>query len=234
MNVDELAGALQGPAASRDAIEAELGELERAGRIVRNRAGLLLVAARANLLSGQVQGHRDGFGFLLPDDGGPDLFLSEHEMQKVLHGDRVLARVTGTDRRGRPEGTIVEVVERRPIRTSSAACSTNAACGSSCPKTSASARTSWCAGSPGKAKRGPGGQRRDRASSRRASSSRSAASSKCSGDRRPRHGNRNRRAQVRRAARVLGRRAEAAANAAERSARRRPRRAASTCATCRW
>ena len=33
-------------------------------------------------------------------------------MQKVLHGDRVQARVTGTDRRGRPEGTIVEVVQR--------------------------------------------------------------------------------------------------------------------------
>ena len=39
--------------------------------------------------------------------------LSEHEMSKVLHGDRVLARVTGTDRRGRPEGEIVEVIESR-------------------------------------------------------------------------------------------------------------------------
>jgi ribonuclease R len=88
-------------------------ELERAGRIVRNRAGLLLVAARANLLSGQVQGHRDGYGFLIRDDGGQDLVLAEHEMSKVLHGDRVLARVAGTDRRGRPEGEIVEVIESR-------------------------------------------------------------------------------------------------------------------------
>jgi ribonuclease R len=97
----------------RSAFNAQLEELERAGRIVRNRAGLLLVAARANLLSGQVQGHRDGFGFLIRDDGGQDLVLSEHEMSKVLHGDRVLARITGTDRRGRPEGEIVEVIERR-------------------------------------------------------------------------------------------------------------------------
>ena len=116
MNVDELAAALQGASSSRDALEAELGELERAGRIVRNRAGLLLVAARANLLSGQVQGHRDGFGFLLRDDGGPDLVLSEHEMSKVLHGDRVLARISGQDRRGRPEGEIVEVIEHRTNR----------------------------------------------------------------------------------------------------------------------
>ena len=97
----------------RTAFNAQVEELERAGRIVRNRAGLLLVAARANLLSGQVQGHRDGFGFLIRDDGGQDLVLSEHEMSKVLHGDRVLARITGTDRRGRPEGEIVEVIERR-------------------------------------------------------------------------------------------------------------------------
>jgi hypothetical protein len=62
----------------------EIEELERAGRIVRNRAGLLLVATRANLLSGQVQGHRDGFGFLIRDDGGADLVLSEHEMTSAL------------------------------------------------------------------------------------------------------------------------------------------------------
>lgn len=100
----------------RERFDAELAALEREGRVIRNRAGLLLLAARANLLSGQVQGHRDGFGFLLRDDGGPDLVLPEHEMSKVLHGDRVLARITGVDRRGRPEGEIVEVIERRTNR----------------------------------------------------------------------------------------------------------------------
>ena len=109
----DLAERLALGADDHEAFNREVEELERAGRIVRNRAGLLLVAARANLLSGQVQGHRDGFGFLIRDDGGADLVLSEHEMAKVLHGDRVLARITGTDRRGRPEGEIVEVIESR-------------------------------------------------------------------------------------------------------------------------
>ena len=54
----------------------------------------------------------DGFGFLVPDDGGSDLFLSAREMEKVMHGDRAIARVAGTDQRGRPEGKIVEVLER--------------------------------------------------------------------------------------------------------------------------
>ena len=100
----------------RTGFEAALAELEHAGRVVRNRAGLLLVAARANLLSGKVQGHRDGYGFLIRDDGGPDLVLPEHEMGRVLHGDRVLARPAGQDRRGRPLGEIVEVIEHRTNR----------------------------------------------------------------------------------------------------------------------
>jgi ribonuclease R len=113
---DDLAQRLKIADEQRTQFESDLAELERAGRIVRNRAGLLLLSARAHLLSGQVQGHRDGFGFLLRDDGGPDLVLPEHEMTKVLHGDRVLARVSGQDRRGRTEGEIVEVIEHRTNR----------------------------------------------------------------------------------------------------------------------
>jgi ribonuclease R len=66
----------------------------------------------SSFVSGRVSAHRDGFGFVIPDEPGVDLFLPDKEMQKVLHGDRVLARVVGTDRRGRPEGSIVEVTER--------------------------------------------------------------------------------------------------------------------------
>jgi len=97
-------------------LEKTLAELERNGQIVRNRAGLLLVASRAHLVSGQVQGHREGYGFLIRDDRGPDVMLSEHEMTKLVHGDRALVRITGADRRGRPEGEIVDVIERRTER----------------------------------------------------------------------------------------------------------------------
>ncbi|HEX4584057.1 MAG TPA: ribonuclease R [Burkholderiaceae bacterium] len=112
----ELAERLGIQEQGRSVLAMALAELERDGRIVRNRAGLLLVTVRADLLSGQVQGHREGHGLLVRDDGGPDLVLDDHEMSKVLHADRVLARMTGSDRRGRPLGEIVEVIERRTNR----------------------------------------------------------------------------------------------------------------------
>ena len=65
-----------------------------------------------DLIKGKVHGHADGFGFLLPDDGSPDIFLSSKEMHQVLHGDSVMVREIGIDRKGRKEGAIVEVLER--------------------------------------------------------------------------------------------------------------------------
>jgi ribonuclease R len=67
---------------------------------------------KADLVRGRIVGHPDGFGFLVPEEGGVDLFLSAKEMDKVLHGDKAIARVIGIDRKGRPEGKIVEVTER--------------------------------------------------------------------------------------------------------------------------
>jgi ribonuclease R len=92
-----------------------LKAMERDGQLLRNAAGKLLINNHADFIAGRVQGHRDGFGFLLRDDGGPDLFLSPREMLKVLHGDRVLARPDGTYR-GKPEAVIVEVLERHTNR----------------------------------------------------------------------------------------------------------------------
>ena len=63
-------------------------------------------------IQGRVQGHRDGFGFLIPDDGSGDLFLPAREMQSVMDGDTVLAKVSGIDQRGRRQAVILEVINR--------------------------------------------------------------------------------------------------------------------------
>ena len=97
------------------AFQRRLGAMAREGQLLQNRAGAWLIPDKADLIRGRVEGHPDGYGFLVPDEAvsrEADLFLGPKEMEKVLHGDRAIARVIGLDRRGRPEGKIVEVLER--------------------------------------------------------------------------------------------------------------------------
>ncbi len=97
-----------------DALNKRLGAMVRDGQLLQNRRGGYAPAARMDLVPGVVIANPDGFGFLRPDaGGGDDLFLPPFEMRKAMHGDRVLGSVTGVDRRGRREGAIVEVLERR-------------------------------------------------------------------------------------------------------------------------
>ncbi|MBC7455515.1 MAG: RNB domain-containing ribonuclease, partial [Massilia sp.] len=107
-----LARALQVDPGAVEVLSRRLNAMERDGQLLSDKAGVFALADHSGFVAGKVSAHRDGFGFVIPDEPGEDLFLSDKEMQKVLHGDRVLAKVTGTDRRGRQEGTIVEVVTR--------------------------------------------------------------------------------------------------------------------------
>jgi ribonuclease R len=113
---DELAKRLRVHKSARRAFDAALAELVRAGGVVQNRAGALLVAKRIALVAGRVEGHPDGHGFLIPDDGSPSVVLPAPEMRQVMHGDRAAVRASGRDHRGRPTGEIVEVLERRERR----------------------------------------------------------------------------------------------------------------------
>ena len=95
-----------------DAFGRRLRAMERDGQLLKNRRGQYGLIDRMDMITGRVIGHADGFGFLVPDNGGEDLFLSPREMRLVLHGDRAVARVSGIDQRGRQEGSIIEVLER--------------------------------------------------------------------------------------------------------------------------
>jgi len=99
-------------AASDARIKPVLNDLIAAGEVVRNRRAAYGLAEDMDLVRGRISAHADGFGFVMPDEGGDDLYLSPKQMRQVFHGDSVLAAVTGVDRRGRKEGGIVEVVER--------------------------------------------------------------------------------------------------------------------------
>ena len=112
MDFASLAEALQlSDEVDTDALKKRLRAMERDGQLLFNRKRQYIPVARADLISGRVLGHADGFGFLIPDDGSADLFLHAKQMASVMHGDRVLASVSGIDQRGRREGAIVEVLE---------------------------------------------------------------------------------------------------------------------------
>ena len=115
---EEIAGILGLTAPDRfDALEKRLGAMVRDGQLLRNRRGGFVPAGEVELIAGTVIANPDGFGFMRPDTGaGDDLFLPPYEMRKAMHGDRVMASVSGMDARGRREGVIVEVLERRSTR----------------------------------------------------------------------------------------------------------------------
>ncbi len=115
LEVNQLMKLLDIGSGEREAFGKRLGAMERDGQIMQNRKGALCLTEKIHLVAGVIQGHPDGFGFLIPDDRQKcqdDIFLSAREMQQVMHGDRAMVRITEIDRKGRPEGKVVEVLER--------------------------------------------------------------------------------------------------------------------------
>lgn len=96
----------------KEALRRRLIAMVRDGQLHQNRRGAYGPIGKMELIPGCVIGHKDGYGFVVPDDGGDDLFLSARQMRAVFHDDRVLVRVAGIDNRGRREGAVVEVLER--------------------------------------------------------------------------------------------------------------------------
>ncbi len=97
----------------RSLLVERLNSMVRAGQILENRRGEFCLTSKLDLVTGTVSGHRDGFGFVVRDDGEPDdIYLSAREMRSLFHGDRVTVRVVGSDRRGRAEGKLVDVLDR--------------------------------------------------------------------------------------------------------------------------
>lgn len=101
-----------GDETAAEALRRRLNAMVRDGQLVRNRRNCYALADQFDLVQGRVIGHRDGFGFLVTDDDGDDVYLSAREMRSLFHNDRAMVRITGLDRRGRREGDVVEILKR--------------------------------------------------------------------------------------------------------------------------
>lgn len=96
----------------KEALRRRLRAMERDGQLAFESDKTYRVLTEQDFFEGRVIGHREGFGFLACDTGGDDLFLHNSQMRKVFDGDRVRAIITGVDRRGREEASIVEITQR--------------------------------------------------------------------------------------------------------------------------
>jgi ribonuclease R len=95
-----------------EGVSRRLAAMVRDGQLIQNRRGGYLPVDEKHFIRGHVIAHAEGYGFLVPDEGGDDLFLSAKQMRGVLHGDRAIVTVSGIDRRGRREGSVISVIER--------------------------------------------------------------------------------------------------------------------------
>ena len=114
MNRDEILTVLS--IRNEDQVEAmrrRLRAMENDGQLVFTKRKRYALPEKLDLFKGTVIGHREGFGFLQVDGKKDDLFIPNHQMQRVMHGDFVLAQPAGLDRRGRREVRIVRVLESR-------------------------------------------------------------------------------------------------------------------------
>ena len=96
-----------------EGIRRRLRAMENDGQLVFTKRKRYALPEKLDLLKGTVIGHREGFGFLQVEGQKDDLFIPNHQMQRVMHGDFVLAQPMGLDRRGRREVRIVRVLENR-------------------------------------------------------------------------------------------------------------------------
>lgn len=95
-----------------EALRRRLRAMERDGQLMFTRKKEYALISKMDLLTGRVIGHADGFGFLVPEDGTDDLFLTAFQMRRLFHGDKAIVRIADVDRKGRREGALVEVLER--------------------------------------------------------------------------------------------------------------------------
>ncbi|QYJ79375.1 ribonuclease R [Shewanella acanthi] len=96
-----------------EALRRRLRAMERDGELVFTRGQSYGLPERMDLISGTVLGHREGYGFFKPDEGGDDLFISNRDMLMYFHGDKVLAQKAGVDRKGRREARLVRLIQPR-------------------------------------------------------------------------------------------------------------------------
>ncbi|MEK7279135.1 MAG: RNB domain-containing ribonuclease, partial [Nitrospirota bacterium] len=117
MLMPELIRTLSVPKEDRVIFKKLLRKMTREGEIVRTKGNRYGLPEQMSLIAGQLKGHPDGYGFVIPDKpGSGDIFIGSKNMEGAMHGDKVVARVEARKEGGNLEGRIIRVLERTHTR----------------------------------------------------------------------------------------------------------------------
>ncbi|MBI5286146.1 MAG: ribonuclease R [Deltaproteobacteria bacterium] len=117
----ELVYQLNIPWKERDRVKRLIKDMIRDGILVKIKGERYGLPGRMNLVAGRLECHPDGYGFLIPEDGGEDIFIGSRGLKGGMHKDRVVVRVEGfkpvpagrkQGRDGRREGRVIRILER--------------------------------------------------------------------------------------------------------------------------
>ncbi len=89
-----------------------LNELIVDGEIIKTRENRYALPAKINIVTGRLSCHRDGYGFVSPEEGGEDIFIPARFLRENMHGDRVAVRIEAGRGYGKLEGRIIRTLER--------------------------------------------------------------------------------------------------------------------------
>jgi ribonuclease R len=93
-------------------VEEGMARLVERGDLVLIKGNRYGLTDKMNLVAGELTVHPDGYGFVMPDGGGKDIFVAAADLKEAWHGDRVVVRLEA--RRGkRREGRVIRILERR-------------------------------------------------------------------------------------------------------------------------
>lgn len=113
LTIRGLARLLSVPRKERETFKRLVKEMVREGSLVRIRGNRYGLPLKMNLVIGRLEGHPDGYGFVIPEEGGRDVYVSPKGMGGAMDGDRVVVRVEKTRKDGKREGSIVRILERK-------------------------------------------------------------------------------------------------------------------------
>lgn len=99
-------------APGRELVQEILREQTKLGNVLEIYHGKYKVKIARGYITGTVDMTRSGYGFISTDDLEDDVFVSAKNLKTALHGDKVKVWLYAKRKGARPEGEVVEILER--------------------------------------------------------------------------------------------------------------------------